>query len=236
MGALQKQFHASGAGRTVTLKSLLFDMDGTLVDSDPIHASVFIDFLGKRGVSLTEKDYMKRIHGRMNVDIFRDLLPDEDPDEMDRAKEAAYRDRIGASMEPMPGVGALISKAREVGLTLAAVTNGPRANLEAILAATGLAHAFTCTVSSNDVKRGKPDPEPYERALRNLGVRPDEALVFEDSPSGIRSARAAGIEVVGIASSLPASELTRHGAKLAVDDFNDPALWRRLTDPEGAFA
>ncbi|NNL72092.1 MAG: HAD hydrolase-like protein, partial [Silicimonas sp.] len=75
----------------MTLKALLFDMDGTLVDSDPIHISVFIDFLAERGVTLTEAEYMARIHGRTNLEIFGDLLPDEDPREMDLAKEAEYR-------------------------------------------------------------------------------------------------------------------------------------------------
>ena len=98
------------------LKALLFDMDGTLVDSDPIHIDVFIEFLAKRGVTITEADYMNRMHGRQNVEIFRDFLPGADPDEMDLAKEAAYRQRIATGLDAMPGVRDLIRKARTAGM------------------------------------------------------------------------------------------------------------------------
>ena len=64
----------------MTLKALLFDMDGTLVDSDPLHIAVFVEFLGARGVTITEADYMDRIHGRQNVEIYPHFLPDAHPD------------------------------------------------------------------------------------------------------------------------------------------------------------
>ena len=227
---------ASGPGGSVTLKALLFDMDGTLVDSDPIHIAVFIDFLGERGVVIDEADYMARIHGRLNADIFRDFLPDADPHEMNLAKEAAYRARIGATMDPVPGARDLILAARSAGRKIGAVTNGPRANLEAVLKATGLAHAFDHTGSSDDVRRGKPDPELYLAALAALEIGPDEAIVFEDSPSGIIAARAAGIDVVGIASSLAPETLVGHGALFAIRDFTDPTLHRHLDALQGATA
>lgn len=220
----------------MTLKALLFDMDGTLVDSDPIHIAVFKEFLAERGVVITEADYMTRIHGRQNVEIFRDLLPGADPHDMDLAKEAAYREKVGTAMEPMPGARELIQRATASGLKLGAVTNGPRANLEAILAATGLVGAFHHSGTSNDVTFGKPHPELYLAALDALQITAAEALVFEDSPSGIAAARAAGIDVVAIASSLPAETLVEHGAIFAVSDFTDPALLRHLYALEGATA
>lgn len=225
-----------GDGGPVTLKALLFDMDGTLVDSDPIHIDVFIEFLGARGVAITEVDYMDRIHGRQNVEIFRDLLPDADPVEMDLEKEAAYREKVGTQMDPMPGARDLILRARTSGLKIGMVTNGPRANLEAVLNATGLTGMFDHTGTSNDVTFGKPHPELYLAALDALSVAPAEALVFEDSPSGIASARAAGIDVVAIASGLPAETLVNLGALFAISDFTDPALQRHLTALEGALA
>lgn len=218
----------------MSLKALLFDMDGTLVDSDPIHVAVFIDFLAERGISLTEDEYLRRIHGRINTEIFAEFLPDEDPHEMDLAKEAAYRARVGDTMETMPGALDLIDRARRAGLGLGLVTNGPRANVEAVLRATRLGNAFDCLVSSNDIKRGKPHPDPYLSALNSLGIGADQALVFEDSPSGIRSARTAGIEVIAVASSLPAETLAAEGASLVIQNFNDPALARRLSLLEGA--
>lgn len=218
----------------MTLKALLFDMDGTLVNSDPIHVAVFIDFLAERGMTITEEDYMKGMHGRLNVEIFREIMPDSDPVALDHAKEAAYRDRIGARMEPMPGVRELIDTARSSGLLVAAVTNAPRANLDAVLAATDLLGAFHHMGTAEDVTRGKPDPALYLRALDALGVGAHEALVFEDSPSGIAAARAAGIDVIGMASSLPPETLVGLGAIFAISDFTDPALHRHLNALEGA--
>lgn len=220
----------------MTLKALLFDIDGTLVDSDPIHIAVFMDFLAERGVTITRSDYMERIHGRLNTETFTELLPDADPIEMDLAKEAAYRERLGDTIEPMPGARDLIERARAANMKIGAVTNGPRANLNAVLNATGLAAAFDHAGSSNDVKRGKPHPELYLAALAALNIAAHEALVFEDSPTGIQAARAAGIDVVAITSSLSADALVSHGALFAISDFNDPALARHLSSLEGAFA
>lgn len=226
---------ATGACGQLTLKALLFDMDGTLVDSDPIHIAVFIEFLAERGVVIDETDYMSRIHGRQNVEIFRDFLPNADPHELDLAKEAAYRKKVGTTMEPIPGARELIRHARSRGLKIAAVTNGPRANLEAILEATGMTVEFDHTGTSNDVIHGKPHPELYLAALGALGISASEALVFEDSPSGITAARLAGIDVIAVASSLSPQKLMENGALFAISDFNDAALSRHLTALEGAF-
>lgn len=215
-------------------KGVLFDLDGTLVDSDPIHTAVFIEFLGARGITLTEALYRTTMHGRQNVDIFREILPDEDPHEMDRAKEAAYRERIGDWMEPMPGVREAIAALRASEVRTAAVTNAPRANLDAVLGATGLTDCFDFMISTDEVTRGKPDPEIYLRALDALGLDASDALAFEDSPSGIHAAIGAGLKVVGVTSTLSREDLLAIGVADTITDFTDAALQRHLTLPEGA--
>jgi HAD superfamily hydrolase (TIGR01509 family) len=233
MGTLSRQ-PGRGQGGTVTLRALLFDIDGTLVDSDPIHIDVFLEFLAVRGVTITEADYMERIHGRRNIETFPEFLPHEDPREMDLAKEAAYRERLGDQVEPLPGARDLIIRAKAAGLRIGAVTNGPRANLNAVLNGTGLADLFDHTGSSDDVTYGKPHPELYLAALAALNITAEEAIVFEDSPIGIQSARAAGLDVVGMATSLSAETLVGHGVLFAITDFTDPALARHLSCLEGA--
>lgn len=235
MGALARR-RGSGPGRFVSLRALLFDVDGTLIDSDPIHTAVFIDFLAERGVTITEADYIEKIHGRQNVAIFGQFLPEADPVEMDLAKEAAYRARLGDTHDPMPGIHAILDWAEATGLKLGVVTNGPRANLEAAISATGLGGRFGYLGAAEDVEHGKPHPAPYLRALDRLGVAAHEALVFEDSPSGIAAARAAGIPVVALATSLPPERLVALGAEFAIPDFTDPALLRHLALPEGKVA
>ena len=216
-------------------KAIIFDMDGTLVDSDPIHVRVFIDFVARRGVEIDESDYMARIHGRRNIEIFGDLLPAEDPHLMDLAKETAFRERLAeVGLSPLPGLTALLDCFDRHGLTAGVATNAPHANLNAVLDATGLSARFRHKASADDVIHGKPHPQIYLDTLTALGAAPDEALVFEDSPSGIQAARAAGIEVIGLATSLSAETLVGHGATFAVTDFTDPAIYRHLSLPEGA--
>lgn len=218
------------------IQALLFDLDGTLIDSDPIHVAVFIDFLAGYGVPMGAEEYERRLHGRLNADIFAEILPDEDPHEMSAAKEAEYRRRLDLMDQPpaIPGAAALIDRARARGWKLAVVTNAPRENAPAALAAVGLADRFDTIVTADDVPRGKPHPDPYLLAMRRLGVPPEACIVFEDSPSGLAAARAAGATVVGLTSSLSPDALADHGAALALADFTDPALGDFLARLEGA--
>ncbi|MEL6205015.1 MAG: HAD family phosphatase [Pseudomonadota bacterium] len=221
----------------MTLRALLFDMDGTVIDSDPIHARVFVDFLGARGLEIDEADYVRRFHGRRNEEIFAELLPDQDPHALDAAKEAAFRDVLAVTdIAPTPGLLPLINGARARGIATALVTNACRANAEAVLAKFDIAPLFDTVSLAEDVARGKPDPAVYREALIRLGQPADAALAFEDSPAGIASARGAGLEVVGIASTLSVDELVAQGASHAVTDFTDTALarWLEGSDLQGA--
>lgn len=220
------------------IQALLFDLDGTLINSDPIHVAVFIDFLGGYGVPMSAEEYDRRIHGRLNADIFAEFLPDQDPAEMSAAKEAEYRRRLKLLDTPpsVPGGADFIAQARAKGWKLAVVTNAPRENAPAALATLGLEGQFDTIVTADDVPRGKPHPDPYLLAMDRLGVRPEHCLAFEDSPSGLASASAAGATVIGLASSLTPQALVAHGAKLALTDFTDPALGEFLARLEGATA
>lgn len=220
------------------IRALLFDLDGTLIDSDPIHAEIFVDFLGARGVEMLLDDYQTRIHGRLNAEIFAELLPDEDPAVMAEAKEAEYRRRLEAMDKGpgVPGAAALLDHARAQGWKVAVVTNAPRENAPAALAAIGLADRFETVVTADDVARGKPSPDAYLEAMRRLDVPPEACIAFEDSPSGLAAATAAGATVVGLATSLSPQALAAHGAALAVQDFTDPALESFLARRTGATA
>ncbi len=223
---------ARRAGHRVTPRAILFDMDGTLIDSDPVHAAVFIDFLGARGLHITEADYTRRIHGRLNREIFAELLPDHDADEMDAGKEAVFRERVTAEFPMVVGAQAYLETLSAV--PLAVVTNACRANLDTVLERLSLGGHFRHRVSSDEVVHGKPAPDLYLRALDLLGVRADEAVAFEDSASGVASARAAGLPVIGVATSLTPEALLDLGAIHAIRDFTDPTLSDHIAIPEGA--
>lgn len=207
------------------MPALLFDLDGTLLNSDAIHRAVFAEMLAPRGIEVTEAFYLDHIHGRLNVDFFAEFLPDEpDPQALSEAKEAAFRARLPRPFPAMPGAAALVARGRAEGWPMAVVTNAMRANAEAMLAAIGLEENFGVIVIGEECARGKPHPEPYLEAMRQLKVAPAGAIAFEDSPSGLRAARASGARTVAVLSGLGAEEARAAGAHHVIHDFTDPAL------------
>ncbi|MBE9635652.1 HAD family hydrolase [Salipiger mangrovisoli] len=207
------------------IKALLFDLDGTLLHSDPLHFEVFAGLYAERGRELTEAGYLSDIHGRHNLDSFPELFPGEDAHALSDLKEARFRDRLVEGHAPMPGAVALLDRAEARGWRIAVVTNAPRVNAEAMLRAIGLRPRIELLVIGDECSRAKPDPEPYLAAMRAFDVAPRECLAFEDSPSGMRAAAASGAHTVGIRSSgLTVRQLQDAGAQTVVTDYTDPAL------------
>jgi HAD superfamily hydrolase (TIGR01509 family) len=205
--------------------ALLFDLDGTLLDTDAIHRAVFADMLAPHGIEVTEGYYMAHVHGRLNQDIFAEILPGVgDPDALSAAKEAEFRRRLPRPYPSLPGAEGIVRRAVEDGWGLAVVTNAMRANACAMLEAIGLAEAFDVLVIGEECARAKPHPDPYLEAMRLLGAAPENCVAFEDSPSGMRAAALSGAYAVGVRSALSDRALREHGAWETIDDFNDPAL------------
>jgi HAD superfamily hydrolase (TIGR01509 family) len=207
-------------------KALLFDLDGTLTETDSLHLPTWVDVLSPYGVEVDEEFYRESISGRSTSKIVEDLLPDlstEEGRKLADAKEASFRERAH-ELEPLPGLLAFMEEAKNRGLSLALVTNAPEENVEAILLALELGEFFDEVVLSDEVGPVKPDPAPYRAALDKLGVHPEEALAFEDSTSGIASAVGAGIPTVGIASTQKPEKLLQAGAFTVARDFTDPEL------------
>ena len=211
-------------------RALLFDLDGTLAETDSLHLPTWIDILQPYGIEVDEAFYKERISGRSNSKIVQDLLPNlsaEEGRKLADAKEASFRDRTH-ELQPLPGLLDFMEEAKNRGLSLALVTNAPEENVEAILLALELGEFFDEVVLSDEVGNVKPDPAPYRAALDRLGVRPEEALAFEDSTSGIVSSVTAGIPTVGIASTQAPETLADAGAFMVAQDFTDPELRKFL--------
>ncbi|MDW4496493.1 HAD family phosphatase [Sulfitobacter sp. D35] len=215
------------------MPALLFDLDGTMLDTDAIHRQVFVDMLAPRGIDVTEAFYMENVHGRLNADFFAEWLPDEpDPVGLSNAKEAEFRRRLPRPYPGMPGVAELVGRASAAGWPMAVVTNAMRPNAEAMLDAIGLRAHFDVLVIGEECERAKPDPLPYTRAMEILGVAPEVAIAFEDSPSGLRAASASGARTIAVRSALTDAEARAAGAHASIADFKDPSLedeLRRLT-------
>lgn len=212
------------------LKALLFDLDGTLAETDSVHFPAWAEILKPHGYEVDWAFYQERISGRLNPEIVEEFLPhlsEEEGRRIVEEKEEDFRSRASA-LEPLPGLLEFVALAREAGLKAALVTNAPGENALAVLRALGLEEAFDPIVLAEDVGAGKPDPRPYRHALKLLGARPEEAIAFEDSPSGIAAAVGAGIPTVGVASTHDPEKLARLGAEPVVEDFTDPALAKLL--------
>lgn len=205
-------------------KALLFDLDGTLLHSDPLHFRVFAEMFDERGRQIDEDYYFDHIHGTHNLESFPHLFPGEDAVALSDEKEARFRERLDRGFPPMPGAMALLDEAEAAGWKLAVVTNAPRINALHMLEAIGLARRLPVLVIGDECPRGKPAPDPYLEAMRLLDVRPEECIAFEDSPSGMRAAAASGAFPVGIRSSASDETLRRSGAAITLKDFEDPAL------------
>lgn len=216
------------------LEALLFDMDGTLSDTDPVHRQAMTDTLAAQGVEqLSDDDFHRHVCGRSNAAIFAHFFPTLSEDERRRLadeKEALYR-RLTPRMTPMPGLVRLIDWAKARGLACALVTNGPRRNVEHTLKGLGLTDSFDTLVLGEDLPRAKPDPLPYLEALRRLGVGANRAMAFEDSQAGAAAALAAGVFTVEVTG--PSRTAGLHAdADLTVPDFNAQALWACLSRAE----
>lgn len=212
------------------LAAILFDLDGTIVNSDPIHYRAWKEMLLNFSIEIDETFYKSKISGRLNPEIVQDILPQlslTEGEEFADEKEAFFR-KLASDLQPLSGFSELLAWTDTHQLKRALVTNAPRLNAEYMLEVLGIKEAFHTIVLADDCIAGKPDPEPYKVALSKLGIHSEEAIALEDSPSGIRAAVGANIRTIGIASTHNPQLLREVGAFMAIPDFTDLQLWTLL--------
>ncbi len=218
------------ANAPTDLAAILYDLDGTLVNTDPLHFQVWQAMLRNFELDIDEAFYQTKISGRLNPAIVQDLLPHLSPDERQQfieQKEAQFREQA-PQLAPLAGLVEIIQWATAQGMKQGVVTNAPTKNVYHVLKALHLEETFDQVVIADVLGIGKPDPAPYIHALKAFNLSPHQAIAFEDSPSGMRSAVGAGIPTVGIASTHDPQTLYALGAALVVPDFAAPALWHWL--------
>jgi HAD superfamily hydrolase (TIGR01509 family) len=199
------------------MRAALFDFDGVLVDSERLHFRAQHDALLPEGIDISDEEYYQHYlayddRGAIRRALERHRQP-TDPARVEALavrKAALYEDLL-PTIPFFPGARELVrSLSREVPLAVA--SGALHREIDAILAAGGLRDAFVAIVGADDVRQGKPHPEPYLTAMARVaslvsGLRPEECLVFEDSMPGVASALAAGMRVVAITNSYPAAKL-----------------------------
>jgi HAD superfamily hydrolase (TIGR01509 family) len=204
--------------------AFLLDMDGVLIHSTPIHNEAWRRYLERHGIVRDLESIQRVMLGKHNDDIVRAFLGNHlSPAEIARhgaEKEKLYRELMAPRLEEslVAGVREFLRRYRHVPMGLA--SNAEPANVDFVLERSGLRPFFRAVLDGQQVARPKPDPEIYVKLARQLGVAPQEAIVFEDSATGIEAARRAGARVVGVATTT--AELD--GASITVRDFRDPAL------------
>jgi HAD superfamily hydrolase (TIGR01509 family) len=208
-------------------KALLFDIDGTLADTDALHLQAFNQVLGPHGHVFDHARYTRELQGFSNAAISERFLADESPTRQAAIigeKEAAFRNLVSGQIKPLPGLMTLLALADRARIPMVAVTNAPRLNAEMLLSGLGIMNRFKAIVIGDELAHGKPHPMPYLEGLRAVGAAPDLSLAFEDSRSGIQSASAAGIATIGIRTSLSHGDMVAAGAVMTARAFDDLEL------------
>ena len=210
----------------MTVRAILWDLDGVLVNSMEFHYEAFRQVVGPRGRELSREEYLETIIGLRNDAIFRRLLPnisDQEASELAAEKEEAFRRLIAGNVAALPGAERLLRRAREAGLRQAIVSSTPRANIEVILQSLGLWEMFEAIVGEEDATRGKPDPEGFLVAAQRLDVQPEDCVVIEDAPEGIAAGKAAGMRCIGVTTTRSVERLTQ--ADRVVGTLEDDRVW-----------
>jgi phosphoglycolate phosphatase len=208
-------------------KALLFDIDGTLADTDALHLEAFKLVLGPSGHVFDHGRFSIELQGFSNASIIERFLANEPPDRqvaIMEEKETAFRNLVSGRIKPTPGLMTLLALADQASIAMVAVTNAPRLNAEMLLSGLGIMHRFKAVVIGDELPHGKPHPLPYLEGLRAVNAAPNLAVAFEDSRSGIKSASAAGIATIGIRTSLSHADMIEAGALMTAKTFDDPEL------------
>lgn len=184
-----------------TIAAILFDMDGVLMDSEPLHLRATQFSLGVRAQSYTERDN-QAFFGSTDGEMFRMLRIlfdlDAPTDELVRRKREHLISLVRAEGQGLPGVPEIPLRFRAAGVRLGLVSASARLEIEAILETVGLKGAFETIVSGDEVARGKPSPDGYLMAARRLGLEPECCFVVEDTRNGVLAGKAAGMTVAAV--------------------------------------
>ncbi|XP_022870652.1 haloacid dehalogenase-like hydrolase domain-containing protein Sgpp isoform X2 [Olea europaea var. sylvestris] len=230
---------SSGENSTCSLSQLapveavLFDVDGTLCDTDPLHYCAFREMLQEigfnGGVPIDEEFFIKNIAGRHNDDIASILFPDDYERGLKICddKEVIFRRLAKEQLKPVNGLYKLKKWIEDRGLKRAAVTNAPRPNAEQMISTLGLSDFFHTVVLGSDCEHAKPFPDPYLKALEILNISKNHTF---DSVSGIKAGVAAGMPVVGLMTANPAHLLMGAKPTFIIKDYEDPKLWATLEE------
>ena len=227
----------------MTVRALIFDMDGTMIDSMGHHRQSWIGFAAHHGLDIEIDELMRRTTGRTGAECMDELfgrpIPRDEAWELVQHKEQLYRDLFAPEFREVAGFRAFYAEALARGLRLGVGTAGDAANIAFALAHLGLAELPHALVGGDEGLAGKPEPAIFLEVARRLGVAPAHCVVFEDAPLGIEAARRAGMRAVAVTSGHRADELAGLHVLGAIDHYTglaDEAWFKNMMETNDADA
>jgi beta-phosphoglucomutase len=206
---------------------IIFDMDGVIIDSNPLHKKAWRTVFGEENISISEDDFTDFIFGTTGDSAIRALtkkdLTNEEVNRYNLAVDAEYRSMVrqGSELEPVEGLYDFLQCILRSGHKTAVATSAPTENVDLVMDKFQLREYFHLIVDKTGITHGKPHPEIYLKTLEQMNMRASQCIVFEDSLSGIKAAVGAGIKVIGVTTSHSDDELKSAGAILTIRNFDE---------------
>jgi beta-phosphoglucomutase len=203
------------------IEGIVFDMDGVLIDSHPVHRIAWSKFLATVGKSVSDEGLSFILAGRRREEILRHFLgdlPESKIAEYGHQKDLFFEENF-QDVKLIPGVRKFLESLETAGLKSAIATSASAARTLGTLRRLGLDEKFSTIVTGDDVDVGKPDPAVYTLVSQRMNLSPEKLLVFEDAPCGIQAAKSAGMRCIGVSTNGRSEILLQCGAEVIVPDF-----------------
>jgi HAD superfamily hydrolase (TIGR01509 family) len=208
------------------IEGIVFDMDGVLIDSHPVHRIAWSKFLATIGKSVSDEGLSFILAGRRREEILRHFLgdlPESKIAEYGHQKDLFFEENF-QDVKLIPGVSRFLDTLGEAGLRAGIATSASSARTWGTLRRLQLDQKFTAVVTGDDVEAGKPDPAVYKLAAERMNLSPAQLLALEDAPCGIQAAKAAGMRCVGVSTNGRVEMLRQCGAEFVIPDFLDLSI------------
>jgi HAD superfamily hydrolase (TIGR01509 family) len=201
---------------------LLFDMDGVIVDSNPLHVECLVEFFEKYDKKLSDQEMQEHIFGRRNEEwlryVFGEDLSKEKIEQYTEEKEQMFRDRAG-DMPEVAGLTEFLEEMKRHRIPMVVATSAPKKNMDFILDKLKIRKYFKDFVWSEHVEEGKPHPQVYHLAAEKIGLKNEHCFVLEDSTSGVEAGYKSGSKVIAVTTTHKAEEFDN--ISLAIENFQE---------------
>ena len=207
-------------------EAVIFDLDGTLIDNNSYHIEAWKIFYNKIGKPFSKEEYTKNINGRINSDIFNyifdTILSSEEIDLYSTEKEALYRELYEPHIKPINGLIDFLEELENEKIPKAIATSGLTPNINFMFEHVPIKKYYADVIDASQISKGKPHPEIFLKAAAAVKANPENCVAFEDSVAGIRSAKAAGMKVIGLTTTHIAEDIKE--ADLIIKDYTEISL------------